>query len=170
MDHDKHSISTPDYCVCSRSVAAEPPNSTDGVHARPARSLTHARKLCATALMFAFVRPAHAAERFTKLSGAQIAARLGGMQFTEEVRRRDIYQKDGTLRRYEMGRARLGTWHIRGNEMCVDFGNDDDTNCFEIWLQGNKVVMQRDTEDNYPSEGTLEKPIDATPAVADGRP
>jgi hypothetical protein len=167
MDHDKHSISTPDYCVCSRSVAAEPPNSTDGVHARPARSLTRARKLCATALMFAFVRPAHAAERFAKLSGA---ATLGGMQFTEEVRRRDIYQKDGTLRRYEMGRARLGTWHIRGNEMCFDFGNDGDTNCFEIWLQGNKVVMQRDTEDNYPSEGTLEKPIDATPAVADGRP
>jgi hypothetical protein len=170
MDHAKHSISTPDCCVCSRSVAPEPPNSTDGVYARPARSSTYERKLLAAALMFAFVSSAYAAERFTKLSGAQIAATLGGMQFTEKVRGRDIYQKDGTLRRYEMGRPRLGTWRIRGNEMCVDFGNDGDTNCFEIWLQGNNVVRQRDAEDNYPSEGILEKPIDATPAVADGKP
>lgn len=170
MDRAKHSISIPDHCACSRSVAAEPRHSTDGVHARPARSLTQARKLCAAALMFALVPPAHAADRFTKLSGAQIAATLGGMQFTEEVRRRDIYQKDGTLRRYEMGRARLGTWRIRGNEMCVDFGNDGDTNCFEIWLQRDKVVMQRDAEDNCPIEGFLEKPIDGTPTVADGKP
>jgi len=120
--------------------------------------------------MFAFVPPAHAADRFTKLSGAQIAATHGAMQFTEEVHRRDIYQKDGTLRRYEMGHTRLGAWRIRGSEMCVDFGNNGDTNCFEIWLQGDKVVMQRDAEDNYPIEGFLEKPIDATPTVADGKP
>ncbi len=170
MDQQKHSISTPGYCACSRSVVAEPPHSTDGVHPRPARSLTRARNLCAAALMFAFVPPAHAADRFTKLSGAQIAATHGAMQFTEEVHRRDIYQKDGTLRRYEMGHTRLGAWRIRGSEMCVDFGNNGDTNCFEIWLQGDKVVMQRDAEDNYPIEGFLEKPIDATPTVADGKP
>jgi hypothetical protein len=170
MDHDKHSISTPDYCVCSRSVAAEPPNSTDGVHARSARSLTHARKLCATALMFAFVPPAHAAERFTKLSGAQIAATLGGMQFSDEMYRREVYEEDGTLRSYATGHARLGTWRIRGSEMCIDFGNDGDSNCFEIWLQGNKVVMQRDAEDNYPKKGILEAPTSATPAVAVAKP
>ena len=169
MDRTRHSISIPDHCGCSRSVAAEPLHSIDDVHARPARSLTRARRLCVAALMFAFVPPAHAADRFTKLSGAQIAATLGGRQFTEEVRR-DIYQKDGTLRRYEMGRARLGTWRIRGSEICIDFGNDGDTNCFEIWLQGNNVVMQRDAEDNYPEKGILEKPTDATPAVAGAQP
>jgi hypothetical protein len=120
-------------------------------------------------LVFAFVPPAHAADRFAKLSGAQIAATLGGRQFTEKVRR-DIYQKDGTLRRYEMGRARLGAWRIRGSEMCIDLGNDGGTNCFEIWLQGNKVVMQRDAEDNYPEKGILEEPTDTTPAVAGVQP
>jgi hypothetical protein len=169
MDRTRHSVSIPDHCPCSMPAAAEP-YSTDGVQARPARSLTHARTLCAAALMFAFVPPAYAAERFTKLSGAQIVATLGGMQFTQDGRRRDVYQKDGTLRRDEAGSARLGSWHIRGNEMCVDFGNDGDTNCFEIWLQGNKIVMQRDSEDNYPSEGILEKPIDLAPAIADGKP
>jgi hypothetical protein len=144
MDRGKHSISIL-YC-----------------YARP--------RIAPLLLMFAFALPAHAWDRFTKLSGAQIAATLGGMQFTDEVNRREVYEKDGTLRRYEMGRARLGTWRIRGNEMCVDFDNDGDANCFEVWLQGNKAVMQRDAEDNYPKEGILEKPTDATPAVADGKP
>ena len=144
MDRAKHSISIPCYYARLR--------------------------MAPLLLMLTLALPAHAADRFTKLSGAQIAATLGGMQFAEQVRRRDIYQKDGTLRRYEMGRDRLGTWRIRGNEMCVDFGNDGDTNCFEIWLRGNKVVMQRDAEDNYPTEGILEEPTDATPAVAVGKP
>jgi len=170
MDRAKHSISIPDHYACSRSVAANPLQPIDSVHAGPARLLMHARKLRAAALMLAFVPPAHAADRFTRLSGVEIAATLSGMQFTEEVGRRDIYQKDGTVRRYEMGRARLGTWRIRGSEICVDFGNDGDTNCFEIWLRGDKVVMQRDTEDTHPREGILAKPIDATPAVADGKP
>lgn len=170
MDRAKHSISIPDQCACSRSVAAGSLHATDDVRARPARSLTRARKLCAAASMFAFASPAHAADRFTKLSGTEIGAALGGMQFTEEARRRDIYQKDGTLRRYEMGRTRLGTWRIRGSEMCIDFGNDGDTNCFEIWLYGNKIVMQRDAEDNYPEKGILEEPTDATPAVAGAKP
>jgi hypothetical protein len=144
MDRAKHSISIPGYYARLR--------------------------MAPLLLMLTLALPAHAGDRFTKLSGTQIAATLGGMQFAEEMRRRDIYQKDGTLRRYEMDRNRLGTWRIRGSEMCVDFGNDGDTNCFEIWLQGNKVVMQRDAEDNYPIEGILETPIDATPAVADGKP
>ena len=169
MDRANHSIFIPDPCACSRSVAAAPIRASDGLHAGPARSLTRASKLCVAVLMFAFVPPAHAADRFTKLPGAQIAATLGGRQFTEEVRR-DIYQKDGTLRRYEMGRARLGAWRIRGSEMCIDFGNDGDTDCFEIWLQGNEVVMQRDAEDNHPEKGILEEPTDATPAVAGAQP
>jgi hypothetical protein len=168
MDRANHSVSTPDHCVCSRSVAAEPLYSI--VHARSARSLRRARRLCAIALMFAFVPPAHGADRFTRLSGAQIATTLGGMQFTEAARRRDIFQTDGTLRRDETGGTRLGTWWIRGSELCIDFGNDGDTNCFEVWLQGNKVVMQRDAEDNTPENGILEEPTDATPAVAGAKP
>jgi hypothetical protein len=143
MDHGKHSISIPNYC------------------ARP--------RLAPLLLIFAF-GPALAADHFYKLSGAQIAATLGGMQFTDEVHWRDVYEKDGTLRSYAMGRARVGTWRIRGNEMCIDFGNDGDTKCFEVWLQGNKVVMQRDAEDNTPNEGFLEERTDATPTVLGGKP
>jgi len=50
-----------------------------------------------------------------------------------------------------MGRPISAPGGIRGNEMCIDFGNDGDSNCFEVWLRGNKVVMQRDAEDAYPA-------------------
>ena len=53
--------------------------------------------------------------------------------------------------------------------MCIDFGNDGDSNCFEVWLRGKKVVMQRDAEDAYPAEGILEEPTGATPAAAAGK-
>jgi hypothetical protein len=121
-------------------------------------------------LALAFGPPALAADRFYKLGGAQIVATLGGMQFTDKAHWREVYEQDGTLRSHVMGRAHLGTWRIRGNEVCIDFGNDGDSNCFEVWLRDNRVVMQRDAEDNFPTEGVLERPTDATAAVAIGRP
>jgi hypothetical protein len=54
--------------------------------------------------------------------------------------------------------------------MCIDFDNDGDKNCFEVWLQGNRVIMQRDAEDNYPNEGFLEEPTDAKSVVSSGKP
>jgi hypothetical protein len=144
MDPNKNSISTFDY------------------YARP--------RIAPLLVVLACAQSALAADRFYKLSSAQIVATLGGMQFTDEVHWRDVYEKDGTLRRHMMGRDRVGRWRIRGNEMCIDFGHDGDTNCSEIWLQGNKVVTPRDAEDNYPIEGLLEKPTDATPTVLGGKP
>jgi hypothetical protein len=128
------------------------------------------RTIASLLFVVAFGPPALAADRFYKLSGAQIAATLGGMQFTDEVHWREVYERDGTLRSYETGRDRLGTWRIRGNEMCIDFDNDGDKNCFEVWLQGNRVIMQRDAEDNYPNEGFLEEPTDAKSVVSSGKP
>ena len=47
------------------------------------------------------------AENFKKLSGGQIRARLAGMQISDEVHWRDVYERDGTLRSYSMGRVRF---------------------------------------------------------------
>jgi hypothetical protein len=142
MDYIKNSISTLYYC------------------ARIAPSL----------VVLALGPPALAADRFHKLAGPQIAVTLGGMQFTDEVHWREVYETDGTLRRHAMGRSRLGTWRVRGSEMCVDFGNDGDKNCFEVWVRDNEIVTQRDAEDNYPIQGFLEKPTDTTPTVAGRTP
>ena len=39
------------------------------------------------------------AEKFQKLTGSQIRAKFAGMEVTDEVHWRDIYERDGTLRR-----------------------------------------------------------------------
>ena len=84
MDHIKNSISTLDYCT----------------------------RIAPSLLVLALASPALAAERFHKLAGPQIATTLGGMQFTDEVHWREVYEKDGTLRSYAMGR--VPSRHVAG--------------------------------------------------------
>ena len=144
MDPNKNSISTFDY------------------YARP--------RIAPLLVVLACAQSALAADRFYKLSSAQIVATLGGMQFTDEVHWREVYEKDGTLRSFNMARKRVGTWRIRGSEICIDLGDDGDNNCFEVWQQRNRFVMQRDSQDPYPSEAILEKPTDTKPVVTGGKP
>ena len=44
------------------------------------------------------------AEKFQRLTGSQIRAKFAGMEVTDEVRWRDIYERDGTLRSGEWGK------------------------------------------------------------------
>jgi hypothetical protein len=107
---------------------------------------------------------AFAAERLRKLPAAEIVAKLAGMQFTDGVNWREVYEQGGSVRSFDTERAVMGTWHLRNNDLCVDFGNEGDTNCFEVWMQGDQIVMQRDIEDPQPREGFLEKAADHKPA------
>lgn len=120
-------------------------------------------RLTAALLMLFVSVPGGLAGGMRKLTGPQIIAKLGGMQFTDEVHWREVYEKDGTVRNYEMGRNRLGKWRIRKDELCINLGDDGDNNCFEVWLQGDRIVMRRNAEDKYPNEGVLERPTDSKP-------
>ena len=51
-----------------------------------------------------------AAETLQKLSGAQIRAKFAGMQLTDEVHYRLVYERDGTLRSVAMGVKKRGKW------------------------------------------------------------
>jgi hypothetical protein len=94
-----------------------------------------------------------------RLSGLQISSRLAGMQFSDQVHWREVYEKSGALRNYEMGTSRVGKWRVQSDELCIDLGKDGE-NCLQVWADRNRIVMRRDAEDNYPIEGTLEKPTD----------
>ena len=61
------------------------------------------------------------AEKFQKLTGSQIRAKFAGMEVTDEVHWRDIYERDGTLRSDSMGRKRLGKWLIHQDEALSRF-------------------------------------------------
>ncbi|MGY4312254.1 hypothetical protein [Bradyrhizobium sp. JR3.5] len=67
-----------------------------------------------------------AAAEARKLSGAQIRAKLAGMQLTDEVHYRYVYERHGTLRSYSMGTTKVGKWSVEKDELCLRLGENDD--------------------------------------------
>jgi hypothetical protein len=82
-----------------------------------------------------------AAENSQKLSGCQIRAKFTGMQLTDEVHYRDVYDRDGTLRSYSMGTKRVGKWAVEKDELCQYFKEPDD-GCYEVSLSGDRIEMK----------------------------
>ena len=82
-----------------------------------------------------------AAESSQKLSGNQIRAKFAGMQLTDEVHFRDVYDRDGTLRSYSMGTKKVGKWAVEKDELCQYFKEPDD-GCYEVSLSGDRIEMK----------------------------
>jgi hypothetical protein len=98
---------------------------------------------------------ADAAEKFQKLSGAQIRARLAGMEITDETHWADVFAADGTLMSYSMGRKSNGKWRVQKDELCIDRGKDEG-GCYQVWISGKKVELRREGS-ALPLEGVLQK-------------
>ena len=64
---------------------------------------------------------ATAEEKFQKLTGAQIRGKLGGMELTDNVHWRDLYQRSGTVMSTSMGRKRTGKWRVEKDQLCIEF-------------------------------------------------
>ena len=82
-----------------------------------------------------------AAENFKRLSGAQIPAKVTGMQLTDEVHYRFVYHRDGTLRSYSMGVKKVGKWTVENDQLCLYFQEPDD-GCYEVSLSGSQIEMK----------------------------
>ena len=110
-----------------------------------------------TLLLIGSVAAAHAAaaEKFQKLGGAQIRAKVAGMEMTDDVHWADVFERNGTLRSFSMGRKQAGKWRVQKDELCLDQGTE--SGCFEVWLAGNKVEL-RPKGSGLPREGVLQKP------------
>lgn len=81
------------------------------------------------------------AESAQRLSGPQIRTKFAGMQLTDDVHFRDVYDRDGTLRSYSMGTKKVGKWAIEKDELCLYFKGPDD-GCYEVRLSGRRVEMK----------------------------
>ena len=99
-----------------------------------------------------------AAENAKKLSGAQIRAKIAGMQLTDEVHWRDVYDRDGSLRSYADGKKRVGKWVIEKDELCLYLKERDD-GCFEVSLSGKRIEM-KPSGLGLTLEGVLQTPAD----------
>ena len=60
-------------------------------------------------------------EKFQKLTGGQIRAKLAGTELTDNVHWRDRYQRNGTVMSTSMGRKRTGKWQIENDQLCIEF-------------------------------------------------
>jgi hypothetical protein len=99
-----------------------------------------------------------AAENSRKLSGSQIRERFAGMQLTDEVHFRDVYDRDGTLRSYSMGTTKVGKWAVEKDELCLYFKEPDD-GCYEVSLSGDRIEM-KPSGLGLTMDGILQAPTD----------
>jgi len=81
-----------------------------------------------------------AAEKLQRLSGTQIRTKFAGMQLTDEVHWRHVYDRDGTPRSYSMGTRKDGKWTIEKDELCLYLDERDD-GCYQVSLAGKSVTM-----------------------------
>ena len=97
----------------------------------------------AAAFMAVLLAPAAceaAGQAARKLSGAQIRAKFAGMQLTDEVHWRDVYERDGILRSYSMGRKLRGKWRVEADDLCLDLP-EPDGGCYEVATSARGIVL-----------------------------
>lgn len=97
---------------------------------------------------------------FRKLSDAQITEAFTGMEFTDEVHWREMYEADGTLRNFEMGRYRKGRWRTLDGRLCLRLGEDPAETCRDVWIAGKRIKIGRGASDGAAFEGVLQRPTD----------
>jgi len=94
--------------------------------------------------------------KFQKLTGAQIRAKVAGMEISDEVHWRDYYERSGRISSMSMGRKRTGKWRVEQDQLCIELEKEP-VNCYEVWVSGKKVKLQRG-EGLIPLEGVIEPP------------
>ena len=99
---------------------------------------------------------ATAAEKLKKLGGGQIRARLAGMELTDNVHWRDLYQRNGTVMSTSMGRKQTGKWRIENDQLCIEFEKEPIPKCYDVWLSGKEIELRG--EGLLPLQGVLEPP------------
>ena len=99
-----------------------------------------------------------AAENSQKLSGVQIRAKFTGMQLTDEVHWRYVYDRDGKLRSYSMGTKKIGKWAVEKDELCLYLKEPDD-GCYEVSVSGKGIEM-KPSGVGLTLEGVLQTPAD----------
>src|SRR5262245_15012682 len=97
---------------------------------------------------------ATAEEKFQKLTGGQIRAKLAGMELTDNVHWRDLYQSNGTVMSTSMGRKRTRKWRVEKDRLCIEFEKEPIPTCYDVRISGKDLELRR--EGLLPLQGTLE--------------
>ncbi len=98
-----------------------------------------------------------AEEAFKRLSGAQIRAQFTGMQLTDGAHWGESYQPGGRLVTEEDRQQKAtGTWQVKNDRLCTDFGKDMGRRCYEVWMSDTKVELRMPGSSEASVTGVLE--------------
>jgi len=100
---------------------------------------------------------AQAEQKFRRLTGAQIQAKFGGMELTDEAHWGQVFERNGTLTITSMGHKSIGKWRVQRDQLCLDTGQEPGGGCYEVWASGKNVELRNQTS-SLPLEGVLQKP------------
>jgi len=123
---------------------------------RPVAAVIALLGAATTALVVVLASGALAEEKLQKLSAGQIRARIAGMELTDEVHWRELYERSGTVTSTSMGRKRTGKWRVEKDQLCIEFEKEPPANCYEVWMSGKKVELRR--QGLLPLQGVVEQP------------
>jgi len=104
----------------------------------------------------AFGSSSGAEEKLQKLTGAQIRAKIAGMELTDEVHWREFYDRSGRVASSSMGRKRTGKWRVEKDQLCVEYDKDPPAKCYDVWMSGKKFELRG--EGLLPLAGVVEPP------------
>ena len=100
---------------------------------------------------------AQAEPKFQKLTGAQIEARLAGMELTDKAHWDETFGRNGALTITSMGHKSTGKWRVQKDQLCLETGDAPGGGCYEVWISGKNVEL-RSQDSSQPLEGVLQKP------------
>ena len=147
-----------EYALGGRASKASPRQVTREIASMSARKNSRNRWLHVAGFAFLAVTTVGSTgrtqEKFQKLTAGQIRAKLAGMELTDNVHWRDLYQRNGTVMSTSMGRKRTGKWRVEQNQLCIEFEKEPIPKCYDVWLSGKQVELRR--EGLLPLQGTLE--------------
>jgi hypothetical protein len=96
------------------------------------------------------------ADTFRQIKGLEIASKVRGMEFTDEVHFAEVFKSDGSLAIASMGARKTGKWRVSGDELCLlEPGQEE--RCYGVWMAGRNIELRRDGID-ITEEGILQKP------------
>ena len=98
-----------------------------------------------------------AAESFRKLATPQIRAAVVGMELSDDVHARDVFEPNGKLVSFAMSSKSIGAWRVQNDELCFDRPKQEPS-CYEFWMSGKKVELRRKGLAMPLFEGVLRRP------------
>jgi hypothetical protein len=87
-----------------------------------------------------------AAERFKRLSAAEVKTLLLNREITDEGHWSYHFKVDGVLDAMDLGQAKQGTWRLAGKELCLDTREKGKvvSDCYEVWRSNSNIRFLRD--------------------------